>query len=135
MKDSLVPLEYRRRNPRKNQNFPSKPNTIGFKIMMPRDPPRDRGNPNPSVRSNGKANRCVVRGGAKRVTALPNHSSRGMEIKEDRRKNVDPHMIKLTKISPPHESRTIVRNFNKVMEKTFPQISKGFVKLSGASIR
>ena len=102
---------------------------------MLRDPPRDRGDPNPSIRANRETNRCMIRGATKGVTKLPNNSSRRIEIQKDSRENIDPDMIKLAQICASHKGRAIMRNLNKVIEQTFPKASKGFMEVGYGSIR
>ena len=44
-------------------------------------------------------------------------------------------MIKLTQISASNKSGAVMRNLNKVVEKSFPKASKGLVKIGDSGIR
>ena len=77
----------------------------------------------------------MIRRVTKRVTKLPDNRGRGVEIQKDGRKNIDPNMIKLTQISASNKSGAVMRNLNKVVEKSFPKASKGLVKIGDSGIR
>jgi hypothetical protein len=62
----------------------------------------------------------MVRSCPKEVTKFPSNPRGGRKVNQDSRKNVNPRVIQLTKISPSHKGGTILSNFDKVEEKSLP---------------
>lgn len=135
LNDSFMPLQNLKGGPRENPDLTKKTNTIGLEVRMFGDPPRDRGNPITNVSPNGESKGSVVGGIAKKVTKLPDNSSRRAKFKKDSRENIDPNMIELAEVSATHKRGTIMGDFNEVMEEAFPQRGQSLMEVGDSGVR